>query len=104
MVESKSLKYYGLVRTCSKSTQDYTIEDRAGDGNASVDVVIHKNFKHWGECAMKSQKTTPQAIREALLQKRLDHKHIVITYDVFIAPDRQQRESLYIVMELASGK
>jgi serine/threonine protein kinase len=53
---------------------------------------------------MKSQKSTPQSIKEAKLQYKLRHKHIVRTYDIFIAPDRQKRESLYIVMELATGE
>jgi hypothetical protein len=53
MVEKTQLTSFKVLRSCSKKTQDYTIEDEAGKGNASVDVVTHKKFQEWGECAMK---------------------------------------------------
>ena len=53
MVEKTQLSSHSVLRSCSKITQDYTIEDVAGKGNASVDVVTHKKFPEWGECAMK---------------------------------------------------
>lgn len=92
MVEPSSvLTAFGL-RVCNSINQDYIIIDKMGEGNASVFVVTHKIFKEWGECAMKSQKCSESAIKEALIQKRLRHKHIVETLDVFVAADRQENK------------